>query len=156
MMAGLDQSVEEIVRKHWQRFGRCYFQRRDYFIANESDAAAIMRNLTESIGDLANSSVRGTAITRANVFTYEDPIDGSVSTNQGIRIEFTDGGRVVIRLSGTGTSGATLRVYLDKIVKDPAGLDLDPDDALQDLATSAAEIARIEHFTGLSKPTAVI
>jgi phosphoglucomutase len=156
MMASLDQSVAEIVRKHWQRFGRCYFQRRDYFITNENDAAAIMRSLTEKIGGLANSSQWGATVSLADVFTYEDPVDGSVSPNQGIRIEFTDGGRIVFRLSGTGTSGATLRVYLDKIVKDPAGLDLDPDDALRDLATSAAEIARIEHYAGLSEPTAVI
>jgi len=156
MMAALDQPVDEIVRKHWQRFGRCYFQRRDYFIADTEKAAAIMQHLTKSIGELAGNSDYGSLIESANIFTYTDPVDGSVSSNQGIRIYFADGGRIVFRLSGTGTSGATLRIYLDRVENDPAMLEMETSLAVGKLAEVAAAVARIRHFTGMEAPTAII
>ena len=156
MMAALDQPVDEIVRKHWRRFGRCYFQRRDYFIADTDRAAALMQHLTKSVPGLAGNSDYGSPVESADVFTYTDPVDGSISSNQGIRIYFADGGRVVFRLSGTGTSGATLRVYLDRIENDPTMLEMETSLAVGKLAEVAAEIARIKHFTGLDTPTAII
>jgi phosphoglucomutase len=156
MMAALDQPVDEIVRKHWQRFGRCYFQRRDYFIADTSKAAALMQHLTKNIHDLAGNSDYGSVIESADMFTYTDPVDGSISANQGIRIFFADGGRIVFRLSGTGTSGATLRIYLDRVENDPAMLEMETSLAVGKLADVAADVARIRHFTGLEAPTAII
>jgi len=156
MMAALDQPVDEIVRKHWHRFGRCYFQRRDYFIADTDKADAIMQHLTKSVRDLAGKSDYGSPIDSADVFAYTDPVDGSISSNQGIRIYFADGGRVVFRLSGTGTSGATLRVYLDRVENDPTMLEMETSLAVGKLAEVAADVARIKHFTGLDAPTAII
>ncbi len=150
LMAGLEQSVDEIVLKHWQRFGRCYFQRRDYFIADADQATALMQNLTDHIDDIAGRA----PVESADIFCYTDPVDGSVSKNQGIRVFMANGGRIVFRLSGTGTSGATLRVYLDK--QEDELIDLDTSVALAELADSAAELAQIEKFTGLQAPTAII
>ncbi len=156
IVAALDQPVDQIVRKHWERFGRCYFQRRDYFIPDVDQAAEMMQALTDRVGALAGTTQYGAAITHADIFSYKDPIDGSTSKNQGIRIYFADGGRIVFRLSGTGTSGATLRVYLDKTEKDIDRLELPMDQALGSLAAAAADIAAIEKFTGLGAPTAII
>jgi phosphoglucomutase len=153
MMAGLEQSVDEIVQRHWARFGRSFFQRRDYFIADADNAAALMQALTDKVGDLTAS---GGNIAEADVYSYTDPVDGSVSNNQGIRIIFNDGGRIVVRLSGTGTSGATLRVYLDKTEHGPGVAAKNPHDVLAELGTAAAAIAEIEHYTGLTEATTVI
>ncbi len=156
MVAALEQPIDEIVRRHWQRYGRCYFQRRDYFISDAGNATALIENLAQKLEALAGSAEYGPEIIRAEQFCYTDPVDGSVSRNQGIRIEFADGGRVVLRLSGTGTSGATLRVYLDKTEVTPDRLDLRIGEALAELSVAAAAIAEIERFTGLTAPTAII
>jgi phosphoglucomutase len=153
MMAALEQPVDEIVRRHWERFGRCFFQRRDYFIEDTGKAAQLMQHLAETVTGLAEDSPD---VEDANIFDYTDPVDGSESKNQGIRIYMRDQGRIVFRLSGTGTSGATLRVYLDKPEHDPELILQSPAEALAGLALTAAEIARIEHFTGLQAPTAII
>jgi phosphoglucomutase len=92
----------------------------------------------------------------ADIFEYTDPVDGSLSTNQGIRLFSADGGRIVLRLSGTGTSGSTLRVYLDRTEHGPGVAEKSPADALASLGETAAAIARIEHFTGLKQPTSTI
>lgn len=153
MMAALEQPVATIVQQHWARFGRCFFQRRDYFIEEATDAAALMNKLSDNIATIAEEHKD---IETADVFNYTDPVDGSVSNNQGIRIYLHNRGRIVFRLSGTGTSGATLRVYLDKPEQDPHRIQLSPDEALGELGELAARVARIEHFTGLQAPTAVI
>lgn len=156
MMAGLDQSIEQIVRKHWQRFGRSFFQRRDYFIPDTDQAAALMAALSNKVPELAGSADYQTRVEAADIFSYTDPVDGSVSNNQGIRVFLADGGRIVFRLSGTGTSGATLRVYLDKTETDQSLHSKPANAVLTGLADIAAEIARIEHYTGLQQPTAII
>jgi phosphoglucomutase len=153
MMASLDQSVDEIVQGHWSRFGRCFFQRRDYFIPDTDKANALIKDLSTRIRDLAAIT---TNIETADVFSYTDPVDGSVSNNQGIRIFLTDGGRIVYRLSGTGTAGATLRVYLDKQERDPKQIQQTPTYALAELGQVATDIARIKHYTGLDAPTFII
>jgi phosphoglucomutase len=156
MMAGLEQSVGEIVQRHWARFGRCFFQRRDYMIANADDADALVQNLSSIISSVPGSSDTGQQILEADIFEYTDPVDGSLSTNQGIRLFSADGGRIVLRLSGTGTSGSTLRVYLDRTEHGPGVAEKSPADALASLGETAAAIARIEHFTGLKQPTSTI
>jgi phosphoglucomutase len=156
MMAGLGKSVDQIVHDHWARFGRCFFQRRDYFIADTESAQLLMQELTLAIESLAGSSHAGLTIETADVFNYVDPVDNSVSNNQGIRIFLTDGGRIVFRLSGTGTSGATLRVYLDKQETLASKIAATPDAILGLLGDAAASIARIELHTGASAPTATI
>lgn len=153
MMAALEQSVDEIVHNHWRRFGRCFFQRRDYFIPDAAAANALMEDLFNNAAGLSD---RLEAVESADVFNYTDPVDQSESHNQGVRVHLKNGGRAVFRLSGTGTAGATLRVYLDKPDPDPANFSLSPAEALGELAASAAEIAAIERHTGLTEPTAII
>jgi phosphoglucomutase len=153
MIASLEQSVDEIVQQHWARFGRCFFQRRDYFIADTDKANALVAKLTAIIPGLADSRED---ILAADIFSYTDPIDGSVSNNQGVRIFLHNGGRIVCRLSGTGTAGATLRVYLDKPERDPDLIQQTPAQALAELGQIAAEIVQIKHYTGLDTPTATI
>ncbi len=156
MLAALEQPLGEIVRSHWARFGRCFFQRRDYFIEDTDRAQSMMEELKTTIGNLNGADRYDSTIELADIFSYSDPVDGSVSENQGMRVAFGDGGRIVYRLSGTGTSGATLRVYLDKTEPDTSRHELSPAEALADLASAAGEIARIEYYTGLLKPTAII
>jgi len=153
MMAALEQSVAEIVRNHWARFGRCFFQRRDYFIEDAAQANALMENLYASVDQLV---ARHAKVSKADAFNYTDPVDGSESLKQGVRVYFADGGRIVYRLSGTGTSGATLRVYLDKPEHTPERIDLEASAALAELAAAAADIAAIEEYAGLQAPTAII
>jgi phosphoglucomutase len=153
IMAALAQPVDEIVRRHWARFGRSFFQRRDYFIQDTTNAVALMQYLTENIRNVADSYPE---IETADIFNYTDPVDGSVSNNQGIRVFMRDGGRIVYRLSGTDTAGATLRIYLDKPERNPEKIAQAPDDALADLAAAATDIARISHYTSLESPTAII
>ena len=153
MIASLEKSVDEIVQQHWMRFGRCFFQRRDYFIADTDKANELVENLAATVPKLTNLRAD---ISSADIFSYTDPIDGSVSNNQGIRIFLKNGGRIVCRLSGTGTAGATLRVYLDKPERDPELIQQTPTHALAKLGQIAAEIAQIKHYTGLDAPTATI
>jgi phosphoglucomutase len=153
MMASLEQSVSEIVANHWARFGRCFFQRHDYFIADAERASELMERLNANVAELAGQHAE---IERADVFEYHDPIDDSISRKQGVRIFMQNGGRIVYRLSGTGTSGATLRVYLDKPEQDPELISQSPNQALAELARYAREIASIEDITGLTAATAVI
>ncbi|MGI9291399.1 MAG: alpha-D-glucose phosphate-specific phosphoglucomutase [Gammaproteobacteria bacterium] len=153
MMAALEQPVTEIVHRHWARFGRCFFQRRDYFIEDADKAAELMQQLGDSLEQLAKGQDK---VSTASIFNYTDPVDGTESLNQGIRILLRNEGRIVFRLSGTGTSGATLRVYLDLPEYDPERMQLSPVEALAELAELAVEIAKIELFTGLKAPTAII
>ena len=153
MIASLEQSVDEIVQRHWARFGRCFFQRRDYFIADTDKANELMTKLTTTVPELTNLRED---IASADIFSYTDPVDGSVSNNQGVRIFLQNGGRIVCRLSGTGTAGATLRVYLDKPERDPELIQQTPAQALGELGQIAAEIAEIKRYTGLDTPTATI
>ena len=156
IMAALEQPVDQIVRNHWQRFGRCYFQRRDYFTPATDQAADMLTALSKKTGALVGNTEYGSTIIKADVFSYTDPVDGSTSANQGVRIYFEDGGRIVFRLSGTGTAGATLRVYLDKLENAPDRLELPISDAVGQLAIAAAQITEIKRFIDLDEPTAII
>jgi phosphoglucomutase len=149
------KSVDQIAREHWARFGRNYYARHDYEAIESARADALMAQLSASLPGLAGRSFGPLAVAAADSFSYTDPVDGSVSENQGIRVLFAGGSRVVFRLSGTGTQGATLRVYLERY--EPAGGDLDAQTPamLADIAAAAQEIAGIARHTGRNAPDVV-
>ncbi len=151
LLAESGQSVEDLVRTHWARFGRNVYCRHDYEGIDTDAAESLMVALRESLGGLAGSRVDALRIRAADEFAYLDPVDGSRAAGQGIRIYLDGGARIVYRLSGTGTSGATLRVYLEHYREHDLGVDALV--ANQDLGRAAALIARIGHFAGLDAPT---
>jgi phosphoglucomutase len=155
LLAEKQDAVENIVRKHWAEYGRNYYSRHDYEAIELKGANELMANLQAVLPELPGTifesqfpTGQSLTVAMADNFAYHDPIDGSVSQNQGIRILFTDGSRVIFRLSGTGTQGATLRVYLERYEADATQHDLDVQDALADLLMIAQQVARIEEFTG--------
>jgi phosphoglucomutase len=149
------ESVAAILSQHWGRFGRNYYSRHDFEAIATDKADAMMAALRESLPGLTGRVIEGLTIAGADDFAYTDPVDGSVSNAQGVRILFADGSRIVLRLSGTGTEGATLRLYLERYAAGPKGLDLDPQDALAEIIRAAHELAGIERFTGRTKPNVV-
>lgn len=153
LLAKTGDSVTGMVQKHWAHFGRNYYSRHDYEGIDSDRANALMDYLRSRLDSLSKQVSGMLTVARADEFTYTDPVDGSVSAHQGIRIFFTDGSRIVFRLSGTGTIGATLRVYFDRY--DAEKLDLDPQVALEELIGFAGEVAQIKAFTGLLEPTVV-
>lgn len=149
------QSVLEVMREHWARFGRNYYVRHDYEEIDADRANDLMRALRGKLAQLPGASAAGKRIAGADEFGYLDPVDGSVSSNQGVRVLFEDESRIVFRLSGTGTVGATLRVYLETFEADPARHGLDVASVMAPLAAAAAELADIPGFTGRSAPDVV-
>ena len=143
VVAARGQSVEQVVREHWAKYGRNYYTRYDYEEVPSDAAAGIMDQLRAQQPEAPGQTVAGRRITAADDFSYHDPIDGSTSAHQGLRILFDDGSRIIYRLSGTGTAGATLRVYIESYVPGPEGLDRDPQDALRDLVAAALDLAQI-------------
>jgi phosphoglucomutase len=153
LVAVTGQSVEELVRGVWREHGRCVYSRHDYDgIATES-ANALMAELRARLPTLAGQTVAGQTIAWADDFAYTDPVDGSVSERQGVRVVLQDSSRVVFRLSGTGTEGATLRVYLERHEPDPHRHDIPAQQALQPLIDLAQALARITHHTGRTAPS---
>lgn len=155
ILAVRGESCKDIVTKHWETYGRNYYSRHDYEEVETEKANALVDELRAKLGSLPGASVRGMKIASADDFAYHDPVDGSVSKNQGIRILFEGGSRVVFRLSGTGTSGATLRVYIERYEPDKARHDLDTQEALADLIAAADDIAGIKSHTGRNKPSVI-
>jgi phosphoglucomutase len=149
------QSVAEIVREHWARFGRNYYSRHDYEGVDSQAAEALMQDLHAAIPDLPNKTFGAYRVGYCDDFSYTDPVDGSISTGQGIRIGFEDGSRIVYRLSGTGTEGATLRIYIERYEDRPAHQQADAQEALADLIAIADEIAGIRRHTGRERPTVI-
>jgi phosphoglucomutase len=156
VLAVTGQSVGQLLQQHWQQFGRHHYQRWDYDIADSDAAADLMAALRDLLPALQGSNPAGGIIETADDFSYRDPVDGSESHRQGIRLIMGNGTRIVYRLSGTGTSGATLRVYLERFVRESADINLGTGAAVGQLGAVAAQIARISHFAGLSAPTARI
>ncbi|MBO9464909.1 alpha-D-glucose phosphate-specific phosphoglucomutase [Tropicibacter sp. R15_0] len=146
-------SVAELMADHWQSYGRNYYSRHDYEGIDSGIAADLMQGLRAQLPDLAGRSVAGLTVSHADEFAYDDPIDGSRTEGQGIRIHFEGGARMVFRLSGTGTVGATLRVYLECFATD--ALDLNPQEALADIISAADELAQIVARTGRKRPTVI-
>jgi len=149
------QSVAEILADHWARFGRNYYSRHDFEALPAADAEAMMSALRASLPTLPGQTVEGMTIRAANDFAYTDPVDGSVSRRQGVRILFEDGSRIVLRLSGTGTEGATLRLYLERYAPGPEGLNLDPQAALAPVIRAAHRLANIADRIGKSLPDVI-
>jgi phosphoglucomutase len=155
ILAVRQQPVEQIVREHWQTYGRNYYSRHDYEGIETDRANTLMEQLRSTVANLKGKQFGKYQVEYGDDFSYTDPIDGSVSQKQGIRIGFTDGSRIVFRLSGTGTHGATLRVYLESYEQDPAQQNLDPQQALFALIAIADEIAQIRMLTGREQPTVI-
>ena len=155
ILAVRQQSVEEIVRDHWQTYGRNYYSRHDYEGIDSGSANQLMEGLRSQLQSLPGQTLGKYEVDYADDFSYTDPVDGSVSKNQGIRIGFTDGSRIVFRLSGTGTQGATLRLYLESYEPDPSQHDADPQTALADFIAIAEDLAQIRQYTGMNAPTVI-
>jgi phosphoglucomutase len=155
ILAVRNESVKDIVTKHWAAFGRNYYSRHDYEEVATDAANGLMDNLRAQLATLPGKAFGELTVQAADDFAYHDPVDHSVSKNQGIRILFDGGSRVVFRLSGTGTSGATLRVYIERYEPDASRHDLDTQEALADLIAVADQIAGIKERTGRTEPSVI-
>ncbi|MEX0270823.1 alpha-D-glucose phosphate-specific phosphoglucomutase [Leptolyngbyaceae cyanobacterium UHCC 1019] len=155
ILAVRQQSVAAIVQEHWQMFGRNYYTRHDYENLESDRAHALIQNLQSLMPTLRGKQFRSYQVSGCDDFSYTDPVDGSISAQQGIRLSFTNGSRIVFRLSGTGTQGATLRVYLERYEPNAAHHRLNPQAALKDLIAIAAEVAQIHAFTARATPTVI-
>jgi phosphoglucomutase len=147
--------VADILADHWRSYGRNYYSRHDYDVLPVDVANGIVESLRTRLDDLPGQEIQGMIVSAADDFAYTDPIDASVSRQQGLRIIFTDGSRFVIRLSGTGTDGATLRLYLERYVPGPEDLDLDVQEALAPVLAAAEALAGIRAKTGRDGPDVV-
>ena len=155
VLAARQQSVEAIVKEHWQLYGRNFYSRHDYEGVDSDRANTLVNNLRSKFAELKGQKFGNYEIAFADDFSYTDPVDGSVSSNQGIRIGFTDDSRIVFRLSGTGTQGATLRLYVESYEPNIAKHNLDTQEALKDLIEIADQIAQIKALTGRDQPTVI-
>ena len=155
ILAVKQQSVEAIVREHWATYGRNFYSRHDYEGIAKAPANALMENLRSAVGSMPGKTFGSYEVAYADDFSYTDPIDGSVAAKQGIRIGFTDGSRIVFRLSGTGTQGATLRLYVERYEADTSKHLQETQAALADLIQLADEIAKIKELTGRDAPTVI-
>lgn len=155
-------SVEDIVRQHWATYGRHYYTRYDYENVDASGAKDLMAHLVnlQSNLDKVNKIISGirsdvSTVVNADEFEYKDPVDGSISKHQGIRYLFADGSRLVFRLSGTGSEGATIRLYIEQYEKDSSKIGRESGDALSPLVEVALKLSKMEEFTGRSAPTVI-
>ena len=155
ILAARRESVQQIARQHWTRYGRNYYTRHDYEAVESASAQELMSGLGARLAGLRGQTLAGRVVALADDFSYTDPVDGSVSEHQGLRVGFDDGSRIVYRLSGTGTSGATLRIYIERFEADPARHALDTQQALADLIGLSRDLARLRHHTGRVEPDVV-
>jgi phosphoglucomutase len=155
ILAARNESVAEIVRKHWAEYGRNYYSRHDYEEVDSDAANGLVTALREKLSTLPGQSFGALKVASADDFAYHDPVDGSVSKNQGVRILFEGGSRVVFRLSGTGTSGATIRVYVERYEPDAAKHGMETQAALADLIAVADEISELKKRSGRDHPTVI-
>ena len=146
--------VTEIVRDHWKTYGRTYYSRHDYEGIAVADADRMWDALSQTVPTLSGTDLAGRLVTHADEFTYTDPVDGSISSNQGFRVSLGDS-RIVFRLSGTGTEGATLRMYFETYEPDTTRHDLDPQTVLADLIEAAAIVTKIASITGRLAPSVI-
>ncbi len=155
ILAARGESVNAIVLDHWATYGRNYYTRHDYDEVDSAAANQLMDDLRARLPSLAGTLLEGREVAYADDFTYHDPVDGSSSSKQGIRIGFRDGSRIVFRLSGTGTVGATLRVYIERYEPPQGHHDLDTQMALSSLISAAGRIAGIKERTGRDAPSVI-
>lgn len=155
ILAVRKESVAEILSAHWAKFGRNYYSRHDFEALPIDCAESVMQTLRGKVDKLPGRAVCGMTISSADDFSYEDPVDKSVSKGQGLRVVFSDGSRFVLRMSGTGTEGATLRLYLERFVAGPLGLDLEVQSALASVIEAAEELSEIRAKTGRTAPDVI-
>lgn len=153
ILAYTGKSVVEVVEEHWAKFGRSYYQRYDYEGIDSTGANKMMNAVKEKLASLVGTSLADTTISQADDFSYTDPVDGSVSTKQGIRLLLGDGSRIIFRLSGTGTEGATLRVYLERFYQDGGKSDISQ--VLKPLVEGAKQILQLKEYCGVDDPTVI-
>ena len=149
------QSVEDLVKRHWARFGRNVYSRHDFEGLPSEAANSIMQHLRASFATLPGQIFGRYTVKECDDFSYTDPVDGSVSKAQGVRILFTDGSRIVFRLSGTGTEGATLRIYLEAYEPDMTQHHLDAQEALAEMIQISLQLSQLVERTGRKKPTVI-
>ena len=155
ILAATGKSVAEIAEDHWRKYGRNYYARHDYEGLDTEVAQGMMSDLEGALSDLPGRQFGSLTISAADQFDYTDPVDGSVSRNQGIRIFFESGARIVFRLSGTGTEGATLRIYLERYEPPKGELDADVEPMLAELAAAASELTDLVARTGRKRPDVI-
>ncbi len=155
ILAVRNESVESIVRAHWQHYGRNYYTRHDYEGVDTDHAQSLMEALRKNLNSYVGQRLAGREVVLADEFSYTDPVDGSKTKGQGIRVGFDDQSRIVYRLSGTGTEGATLRVYIERHEPNSELHHQDPQAALADLIQSANSIAGISEHTGRKSPSVI-
>ena len=155
LIAIKQQSVEEITREHWKRYGRHYYTRHDYEAIDSDKANQLVENLRSNSASLVGQTFGAFHVELCDDFSYNDPVDNSITTKQGIRILFDDESRIVFRLSGTGTEGATLRVYIERYVTDSDLHNLDTQEALSELIEIANEVAEIKQHSGRNEPDVI-
>jgi len=148
-------TVEQITKDHWKIYGRNYYCRYDYEGVESDPANTMMKNLTEKCATLKGTEMKGMKVESAENFEYNDPVDKSVSANQGIKIVFTDGSRIIFRLSDTGSAGATIRLYLEKYEKPSGNLELSQFEVVKPLAELALELSDLTNLTGRKEPTVI-
>ncbi len=155
LIAKKRQSVADIVQEHWQKFGRDIYSRHDYEAVDSDIANAMLADLRSLLPTLTGQSFGEYQVSYADEFSYQDPIDGSVSSQQGIRIGFKNGSRIVFRLSGTGTVGATLRIYVERFEADADKHNVDAQLALAQLIDLAEQFCQVKQRTGRTEPTVI-
>jgi len=155
ILAETGQSVSELMAGLWAEYGRCYYSRHDFEDVDSAKAGAMMTALRAKLPTLAGVRVGDLTVSYGDEFAYDDPVDGSHSAAQGLRIGFEGGGRAVFRLSGTGTVGATIRVYLEQLETDPAAFDRPAEDALSAIANAALLLSDLKRHTGRDAPNVI-
>ena len=148
-------SVAEVMQQHWSTYGRHYYSRHDYEGVDTERAHGLYNGLRDRLSDLAGTSFADSRIASADDFAYSDPVDGSLTQKQGLRLLLDDGSRIILRLSGTGTKGATLRLYLERYVATGGNLNQDPQQALAGMIAAADALAGIRATTGMDVPTVI-
>jgi len=146
---------EDVAREHWKEYGRNYYARYDYEGVDKPKAEEMMAKMAAEAPNMAGVSLGGMEVRLADMFEYKDPVDGSVSSNQGIRIAFTDNSRIIFRLSGTGVAGATIRMYLEKFESADGNLEQGAFDVVKPLADIALEVSKLAEFTGRDAPSVI-
>ncbi|OGA48930.1 MAG: alpha-D-glucose phosphate-specific phosphoglucomutase [Betaproteobacteria bacterium RIFCSPLOWO2_12_FULL_62_58] len=155
ILAARRQPVETIVREHWRTYGRHFYTRHDYEGLDPVAAESLLNKLRERLGRLPGQRIGNRRVREGNEFQYTDPVDGGLASGQGLRILFEDGARIVLRLSGTGTEGATLRLYVEAFEPDPARHHLDTQEALAELIAAALALSEIPGRTGRRAPSVI-
>jgi phosphoglucomutase len=155
ILARHQRSVEDVVREHWVRFGRNFYTRHDYEALAADAAGEVFERVRRQLPKLSGTKLGPFRVATADEFSYRDPVDGSISERQGLRILLDGGGRIIFRLSGTGTEGATIRIYVESYEPDPARHRADPQTALAPLIDIAHQLSELRERTGRAAPTVI-